>query len=181
MVWLDRKLKEGGIIQIYKYFDWNPKTNHEYDIVGDDYRRLMELCFKYSQVMSFMNCSPDTKILDLIEEYHISRPKNVKVDNSIYGLGYLTDEKIGLNFYRLCPELMGILLSHTSSIFEWLDGWEYKNPENPVFYRKDGSVFFSSIIHEGEVTLSVKDDEEVSEIVSTEGWNEVSDFNFHFF
>ena len=41
-----------------------------------------------------------------------------------------------------------------------------------VYLSSDGSVFFSSVIHEGECTLHVRDDEDVSEIINNPLWLE---------
>lgn len=46
----------------------------------------------------------------------------------------------------------------------------FKNPEDPVFYRDDGSVFFSSIIHDGKCFLFPTDSENISDIVSSDHW-----------
>lgn len=166
-------------MKIYKFFDWDPKTDQEYDLSGREYNDLIEVCFKYSSVMSFTSCGADIDLLQIIEKYHISRPDNIKINNSIYGYGDFTDKQIGLNFYRLCPNLMDVLLSHTNGIFEWIHGWGFNNPENPVFYRENGSIFFSSLIHEGEITLTVNDGEDVSKITMINGWKKVSDFSNH--
>lgn len=169
-------------MHIYRFFDCNNKTGveyREYDLKGEDYRTLFEICFRYSGFMSFMNCTADNEFLKAIEEYRIPKPGNIKSDNSLYGKPFLDDDEIGLQFFRTDNKLMNILLSHTRSIFEWIDGWGFENPENPVFYRKDGSIFFSSLIHEGEITLTVNDNEDVSDIVSKEGWKSISDFNDH--
>ena len=168
-------------MKYYKFFDHDETPYREYDLSGKEYRDLIGLCFRYSDVLSFINCSPDKRIVKLIENDHISRPDYIRTDNSLYGYGYLNDDEIGLRFYRLGSEIMEMMLSETGSIFDWISGRGFNNPEDPVFYRKDGSIFFSSVIHEGEITLSVNDDEDVSSIISNAGWKEVSDFNYHGF
>ena len=42
--------------------------------------------------------------------------------------------------------------------------------EDLTFYRADGSIFFESTTHEGYCDLFPRDDEDVSELVSKEGW-----------
>ncbi len=80
-----------------------------------------------------------------------------------------------MRYYRLCPRLCEILICSAKSIFEWYQIiGEYNNPENPTFYRPDGSVFLESNIHEGELILYVNEDEDVSEVVSLPGWSAVS-------
>ncbi|MBE6625537.1 MAG: hypothetical protein E7622_07885 [Ruminococcaceae bacterium] len=58
----------------------------------------------------------------------------------------------------------------TDSIFKWIDGWGFKNPEDPCFYRDDGSAFFTSVIHEGVVKLTPRENEDVSKIISNPLW-----------
>ena len=62
------------------------------------------------------------------------------------------------------------MLDAVGGMFEWLDGWGYKNPEDPCFYRKDGSALFSSIIHEGELKLFYQDDEDITELLPKARW-----------
>ena len=64
-------------MKIYKFFDWDPKTDQEYDLSGREYNDLIEVCFKYSGVMSFTSCGADIELLQIIEKYHISRPDNI--------------------------------------------------------------------------------------------------------
>jgi len=70
----------------------------------------------------------------------------------------------------MCPELCELLLKITDSIFKWIDGWGFKNPEDPCFYRDDGSAFFTSVIHEGVVKLTPRENEDVSKIISNPLW-----------
>ena len=49
-------------------------------------------------------------------------------------------------------------------------GQGHKNPEDPIFYRADGSKFFLSVIHEGELELYVNDSEDISAILDSIGF-----------
>jgi hypothetical protein len=54
-------------------------------------------------------------------------------------------------------------------MFAWTG---YIMPEDPTFYRPDGSIFFKSTTHEGELTLMPRGDEDVSNVLSSGRWIE---------
>lgn len=55
-------------------------------------------------------------------------------------------------------------------VFEWLYGWGFKNPDDPTFYRSDGSVFFVSEIHEGICAIMPREEEPVEELLREIPW-----------
>lgn len=162
----------------YEFSDclYNAETNieTECDINGDNYREFIRICCKYCAVVSFVftpyaGCNSDVKLKKTLAPFCIKRPDNITSFSSTYE-GKASDEELNVKYYRVCDELCEILFNSASSIFEWLQGWGYINPENPAFYRADGSVFFTSVIHEGWLKLTPRDDEDVSQIVSVTGW-----------
>lgn len=158
---------------VYKFYDWDSVANTECDIMGEDYKQLISLCCKYSTTMSVIIKNETESIYSQLQKFEISRPPKITYHYSNYGLGSLSDSQIGVRYYQVCTELCILLQSSFNSIFEWLHGWGYNNPEDPVFYRNDGSVFFSSIIHEGEITLSPLDAEDTSNITNSVSWKKV--------
>ena len=66
--------------------------------------------------------------------------------------------------------MLRIILRISDNLFGYIDGWGYTNPEDPTFYRSDGSVFLKSEIHEGEVWLMPRNNEDVSQIVADSNW-----------
>ena len=60
------------------------------------------------------------------------------------------------------------------SIFKWMYG-KVKKPEDIAFYREDGSVFLSSVIHEGEDSLFPREGEDISAILDLDNWYLVDD------
>ena len=56
--------------------------------------------------------------------------------------------------------------------------WGLKNPEDPAFYRKDGTPFFSTTIHEGYFTINADENEDISEILSKRDWEETESWKF---
>lgn len=71
-------------------------------------------------------------------------------------------------YYKACPEIKQWMLDAVGSIFEWIDGWGYKNPEDPYFYREDGSVLFFSSIHDLLLEVRYRDDEDVTRLLLTD-------------
>ena len=155
-------------------------------IQGVEFRKLLEACFRYcSYVALSISAKSEERFKKLLSPFEIAVPEAIAQD--VYPQAYeacrwgrTKDGKSfpeivsisNIRFYRACPDLLNVLYSISDSLFTWLDGWGFCNPENPTFYRSDGSVFFSSVIHEGECTLHVHDDEDVSEVIKNPLWIE---------
>lgn len=148
----------------------------EYDIRGEDFGKLLAICFRYSSCVAF--CFRGFfQFQDVLSPFEIERPACVAEKDVPGGYDYFypkTGEKqcSHTRFYRVCPELYEVLLSISDSLFSWLYGRGHCKPEDPTFYREDGSVFFSSVIHEGECHLYLRGGEDASEILGISGWEE---------
>ena len=159
----------------YEFYDysWDGKTEYSFDIKEQDYQILIDICCKYSTVMSFIffKRNENISLRQELEPYRIICPNNIT--NSFYHYKYYNLVKNeDIRYYRVCPELCNILKHYANSIYEWIQGWDFNNPEDPTFYREDGSAFLTTIIHEGYVLLTPRADEDVSVIVSRDGWQE---------
>lgn len=142
----------------------------ECDISGEQYVDLIRLCCKYSSVFSVIVHVPDMDIVVEMDKFRIDRPENIQFKHGYY---MSKNTKPNSQFYKVCPELCDIIIEKANSIYEWLNGWGFRNPEDPTFYREDGSVFFTSVIHDGEVFLLPRDDEDVSIVINNKYWREV--------
>ena len=150
----------------YRFRDTDDTGWDEYDIEGEDYRELIEVCCQYCSVVSFDVYPPNEEVEYLIQlqQHLIKRDPTYKALNGNCRTG--SDKR----YYTVCAEMCD-LLKKENNIFAWF--WEEKNPfhfENLTFYRNDGTIFFESITHEGECYLYVKETEDVSRIVSNELW-----------
>ena len=150
--------------KIYKFYDTDSMGIEEYNIMGEDYKNLIEVCCKYCTTLSLIVTNEKFDLLDKLKIYETQKSPKISFDFPHY-----KKTSIMIKYYNVCPELCHIIISNTSDIFCWINGWGFENPEDPTFYREDGSVFFTSTIHEGECTLIVKD-EDVSTIVSDNHW-----------
>ena len=162
-------LTEGA--QRYYFYDTDPTGHEAYDIAGEDFAELIETCCRYCETLSLRFQKPELRVLwgPALEPYRIPRPEAITY---IQGHYYhdLPQQDRETCYYRVCPELCALLPQIADHLFQWIDGWGYHHPEDPVFYRSDGSLFFSSVIHEGECILTPREGEDVSRIVSKEHW-----------
>ena len=152
----------------YVFYDVDSYTQESADWAGEDYIKLIKLCCKKCKTVSFMIKKPKNIVALALEKFRIEKPENIAF---LFSVSYSNDE-LGIRYYKVCPELCDLLINSAQSIFEWLNGWGYENPEDPTFYRDDGSVFFYSIIHEGEIYLYPNENEDVKDIISKE-WIEL--------
>ena len=154
----------------YIFQDTDLTGECEYDITADGYFDLLSICFRYCSSISFRVAKSiaSDPLLKKLAPFRIPIERYVFDAYSHYD--HLNDCVYEIHHYRLCPESREIISCVAQSIFSWIFGWGYKNPEDPVFYRKDGSSLFSSVIHEGICALSTREDEDVSNIVSQPNW-----------
>lgn len=144
--------------------------NDEYDISGEEYEKLLEVCFKYCDTLMLKVVRNNLKNIERFEAYRTVKPAGVdeKRLQSITTCGdrFLKDQ---FRFYKLCPGLFELMKETSNSIFGWTECWN-NNPDDPVFIRADGSIFFDSTTHEGELELFPRDEEDVAEIISNKLW-----------
>lgn len=150
----------------YEFSDTDETGNEEYNLDGEEYRTLIEKCGEYCTVFSLIVTNEKSQLLEKLHRLEI--PKN---ENITYEFEHYKNCNLKIKYYMVCRESMGEILSNTKGIFCFINGWGYSNPEDLTFYRKDGSVFFTSTVHEGECKLFVDDTkEDVSQILSSGVW-----------
>ena len=153
----------------YRFCDTDETGWNEYDIDGEDYRLLIDVCCQYCTSVSF-DIYPqyeDAEYLMQIQKYLIKREDTYRVVIKEFASCETGADK---RYYTVCTEMCD-LLKKEKSIFSWY--WEEKSLfhfENLTFYRNDGTIFFESITHEGKCYLYAKEAEDISSIVSNELW-----------
>ena len=157
----------------YVFRDTDITGFEEYDIVGDDYKTLIDTCCKYCTVMSLYITDLHLNGLEKLEKFRIPKRDNIKFVYKHYWGDPLYYQKV--RYYRVCPESKKLLIEISDSIFKWLNGWGNNNPDDPTFYREDGSVFFTSTIHEGLCVLIPKENEDVSKVLTNSNWKRMQD------
>ena len=174
----------------YIFKSWNENWDYDYDIQGESFRKLIEACGKYCEYVSFWYWdrkadksqrysdfapfwvkAPEWgkrkfQLLDSI------LPENMKDQSILYDLYGADTYRRRVCFYKVCPELLKTMLKISDKMFTWLDGSDCSNPEDPTFYRSDGSVFLDTVVHDSQCVLSPREGEDVKAILSAETWEE---------
>ena len=127
----------------YDVEKYPPIFDVEYDIVGNDYKELIELCCRYSKYFSLEYFS--IYYIDHTEIEKLLKPYETKVDPAQFFskpryYSPLASKKI---FYMVCPETCKILSEHVNTLWSWIANTEFKKPEDLTFYRQDASVFLN--------------------------------------
>jgi hypothetical protein len=140
----------------YRFRDTDITGWEEYDIEGDEYSALIDVCIEYSDAVSFeLNYSLiDSQFLSKIEKFLIR-----KIERSHNG---------AIHFYATSPEVASSLKKVCNSIFSWV--YTVVGAEDLTFYRNDGSVFFESVTHDGICDLLPRKNENISHIFSKGEW-----------
>ena len=161
---------------IFRDTDYEGLGFDEFDISGDDYIDLIKTCAKYSASFAFMSSNGKPSFIpESLNNY-----KTPLTDEQAQSFSYCltpyiqlckeTGEGEYVFAYRTNDESIEQLLKMSSDLYRWYWQSEQTCPENITFYRSDGSVFFTSITHEGICELTPREDEDVSNIVSKEHW-----------
>lgn len=168
----------------------------EYEIKGEAYKELLRLCFNYCDTMSLlawdiiegvtdqklieqMSIKKNNALEETIKKFEIEPPENIQHNFSHYKCGFPDSEKktklmyvseTSVKYYKLCPELLELLTTVTNDIFGWENHSECGRFEDPCFFRKDGSCFFLSIIHEGKLYLYLNENEDADKLFKMSKW-----------
>lgn len=125
------------------------------------YVQLLNCCFRYSSFVSFRHLNSEHPVASHLAKWEV-KPDNIEFD--------ISDDPSKRSIYAACEELHQVMLTWCDDLFS-LDAYgEPPLPEDPMFFREDGSVFFSSIIHEGECSLYPRTDESIEDILSWRHW-----------
>ena len=146
----------------YYFYDTDETGTAEYDLSGNAYRVLMDLCGKYCTTVSFMDRT-HSKRWEAIEAYRIPIPDYV---SAMYRRHYaLDDEAQSVQCIRVSDEVLRFLSDHADGVFDRKYG-----VEDLALFREDGTTFFTCISHEGECILTPRDSEDVEGLVSNGQW-----------
>ena len=148
----------------YHFFDTDEFGTAEFDISGAEYATLLNKCFECCSVLSFFVRSADISLPAELQAYRIPVTPTIARRYERYR------DSGEVRAYHLSPQNKRTIFAITDSMFSWIDGWDYHHPEDPIFYRDDGSIFLTSVIHDGHVILSPRSDEDVSFIIKNPNW-----------
>ncbi len=152
--------EDGGSVNINGKSVWL-----EYDIANMDYLDLLNVCFMYSSYFTLLYRKKGVILKNEPVPYKVL----IKTPDEI--TGYNSSRYFERRFY-CCNDQSKIFLSKiTNSLFS-LSNLDNENdlPEDLTFYRANGTAFFWSMTHEGICVLSNCENEDVSMVVTKQGW-----------
>lgn len=157
---------------IYTFGDDN--QNSPKDIYEDDYYSLLQTCFTYSKYFSlrfkrelYEYPREICDSLNLLNPYMYRSFSALEEPWCGGGLDRFSIYHCNANTYRIIKQC-------TNKLFAWMPYWyEKKLPEDPTFFREDGSVFYCQVTHEDIAELYPLWNEDVHLIVSKKGWRAV--------
>lgn len=151
----------------YIFYDTDITGNEDYDISGENYKNLLKACFRYCTTVSFYIWNVDSIYPSDWEKFRLpTTQKHIET----YTHYYYNDHS-SIHVYQLNEEMKESIMNITDSMFKWICGMGNTNPDDPIFYREDGSVFFWSCIHDGECRLLPRSNEDVSNIICSKLWH----------
>lgn len=140
--------------------DEEREFKEDVEIKGKNFELMLNVCFEYSKYVSFLVTETDFQKYSGLESFLVQEEKHML--SEMYDK-YLRYSRTGIvKFFYCSNEFKSFILSITKDLWSLIHGWGFENPEDPVFYRNDGSVFFSAVIHEGYGTFYPQRDEDVS-------------------
>lgn len=159
-------------MRVYKFYDSDITGHNELDISGEQYQQFLQVCFQYCATVSVLITPDFDGNIDLWDIYRIPVLPNVQNTYCHYGVPSSKKpdwiNRFEIRHYRLTAQMQKLIQSQTNSLFSWTYYYGYHNPDDLAFYRADGSIFFSSVVHEGECTLYLRENEDLSDILSQE-------------
>ena len=154
----------------YYFYDTDLMGQDDYDIRGESYRELIDVCCRFSTSFSLALWDKNSPVALALKEYEIKERETL---HPYYR--FWSKQKNGWSayvvcYYRVCEETCQILKDITESVFDWCQRKEVPGGEDPSFYREDGSIFFSSEIHDGFLHLAPLESESPFDRISPEHW-----------
>ena len=148
---------------IYWFEDCDIDGFTELDISGDDYKTLINHCYKYCKYFTFTSYKHTKNIV-----------MNAPIKEKECRDHFWNPGRFGEVFIYECNQVnKDYLLTTVNSVFDWTNyGTPYSFPEDLTFYREDGSLFFYSEAHEGNCLLFPREAEDISLVLNQYGWRE---------
>jgi len=152
----------------YTFYTRDYFTNSgEYSITGEHYVTLLKHCFQFSDFFSIVIYNESYCLLQELEKWRI-------VDFP-YPTVALTKIKWRY-FYKICPEMLDAILASQHNLFGFPENSQEHHIGDPAFLRKDGTIFFDSVILEGEYNIYPHLEEDVGDILKFEHWLPIDEF-----
>ena len=157
---------------MYTYYFSSEFDDIESDISGEKYKALLMKFQKYCPFFSLDIIKLDTNFTNVLSGFKLQIP-------SIKAEGLEPTAK--REFYYFNEKSLNLLCKISDSIFSY-SYYPNRLPENLCFYRKDFSLLFSSMSHDGECYM-ILNDEEIDCYCTDIVWKpfDISNFSYGFF
>ena len=156
----------------YYFYDTDAMGVEDYDIRDEEYKRLIHACCHFSDYFSLAIWNEESRVVALLKKYEIKEKKAIHPRYQFWNEKKQCWSPYVNCFYSVCEETRDILLQSVQGIFDWYKWSDGPGGEDLCFYRKDGTLFFSSVIHDGELILSPLENEQLFEWISGDNWTE---------
>lgn len=133
----------------------------EYDFTPEHYCALLKCCVQYSWCFSLEFNGEKPRFAKELAVWQIKNP-NFPYQGE--------NQPENRKYYRVCAESAAFLVQIANSFFDFDYHRNNQYPEDPIFYRKDGTPFLNVIAHEGECNLYPFPGEEVSDVLAFGHW-----------
>lgn len=152
---------------MYSFENYDDKMKCDLSLSGEAYRELIALCFRYSETFSFTLSSHSPVQIDsrflMLREEHFPKP-------NLPGIHWFDF----CRYYVCTPAAKEAFLALTDDLFAWTSCFPSTNlPDDPTFYRADGSLFFRAITHEGFCELYDRGETDVVRYAQRYNWRHV--------
>lgn len=152
----------------YTFYTHDYFTNSgEYSITGKHYMTLLKHCFQFSGFFSIIIYNEKYWLLQKLEKWRIVDFPHQTVALTQISWRY---------FYKICPEMLGVILASKQNLFAFPKNSQEQHIGDPAFLRKDGTVFFDSVIREGEYSIYPRSEEDVGAILKFGHWLPIDKF-----
>ena len=156
----------------YLFFDHDGRGD-EIPCADYDFELLLNICFQYSEYVSFIVEESDFARYPELISYTVNEERDQLLE--AYNMHVRYSRESAVSFFYCSEEFKKLILSISKDLWSFIHAWGFANPEDPTFYRRDGSVFFSAIVHEGEAVLYPRKSEDISAFLDRIQWYENSE------
>ena len=173
----EKEVEQNSIESGYANFAWRKDYNlyefRDHDDFGEripcsghDLELLWGTCAKHAKYVSFVLENDELEHFPVLKEHLVTRDEHHWL-SGIYNrqLRYSQDSEV--YFFNVTEKLLSGLFAIADDLWAFTHYYGFDNPEDPTFYREDGSVFFTAVTHEGEAEFTLREDENIDDFINS--------------
>lgn len=129
----------------------------DFPITQAHYFTILRHCFRYGKYLSLIVCRDSSPIVKELEQWRVPPFQTERLNHQ--------DMR---RFYAAGAQVQKIISSY--NLLDCDEMFRENYPEDPVFLRADGSIFFECIVHEGEYHFYLRDGENIADVLKFGHW-----------